>query len=61
MASQIVLSCSEALLRRQAKEAHRLGDILPRSAAEFTQNTEVILTARIAGIRIGLAGLVRRG
>jgi hypothetical protein len=29
--------------------------------AEFARSTEIILTARIAGIRIGLAGLVRRG
>jgi hypothetical protein len=43
------------------KEAPSLGGILPRAAAEFTQNTEVILTACIAGFRIGLAALVCGG
>ena len=61
MASEIVLSCGETLQRRKTKEAPSLGGIPPRAAAEFAQNTEVILTACIAGIRIGLAGLVRRG
>ena len=61
MASEIVLSCGETLQRRKTKEAPSLGGILPRAAAEFTQNTEVILTACIAGFRIGLAALVCGG
>jgi hypothetical protein len=61
MASEIVLSCGETLRRRKTKEAPSLGGILPHAAAEFTQNTEVILTACIARFRNGLAALVCDG
>ena len=40
---------------------HRLRGIPRRAAAEFAQNPEIVLTTCIAGFRISLAGLVRRG
>jgi hypothetical protein len=61
MTPQIVLRSGKTLYRSEAKETHRLGGVRCRSAAEFAQNPEIILTTCITGFRIGLAGLIRRG
>ncbi len=61
MAPQIVLRSGETLHRSEAKETRRLRGIPRSAAAEFAQNPEIVLTTRIAGLRISLAGLVRRG
>jgi hypothetical protein len=61
MAPQIVLRSGETLYCSEAKETRRLDGIARRAAAEFAQRPKVVLTTCIAGFRISLAGLVRRG
>jgi hypothetical protein len=61
MAPQIVLRSGETLYCSEAKETHRLDGIPRRGAAEVAQRPKVVLTTCIAGFRISLAGLVRRG
>jgi len=61
MAPQIVLRSGETLYCSEAKETHRLNGIPRRGAAEVAQRPKVVLTTCIAGFRISLAGLVRRG
>jgi len=59
--SQIVLRYGKALHGGAAEETHRLGGVLRHAAAAFAHHPQVILTTCIAGFRIGLASLVRRG